>query len=177
MAGGTNLDTTALDAKFAELSAASRLDFAPLLAGWAAIVEEENRAGILAGLDAAGRPLAPVTYRPRPATHSPDFTPLAHDNLSGSAYRVLYGPPTAPRGAASRVITRFHAEPAGQGDGWSVLGSWDDVVDANGLPFLEDLFAGRGDSPPRDLAGVRPNAVRRCVESLRSFVLKALGGG
>jgi hypothetical protein len=83
-------------------------DLTPLLKDVAKAIEADNRRGLLAGEDASGAPLAPVTpYRGRPGT----------------------GPPLAPQGASSRVIADFRTRIAGGKRAARVEGYWD-------LPWL-----------------------------------------
>ncbi len=161
------------------LQAFVHTDPAPLLAQWRIIIEEDNRKGILAGLDKDGQPMRPVTYRPKPAAktwgkakqakHLAGATSPAHNNLTSAQYRRLAGPPLAPRGAHSRVITNLLT-----GSGWDSAervwfaeGAWFDVVSRRGVPFLPyhfHLLPSR--LPKRDLTGVRPWGRQRALTAL-----------
>src|SRR5947209_6256359 len=77
----------------------------------------------------------------------------------------LGGPPLAPRGASSRVITNLFTQhgrdPAD--NTWFAEGAWFEVVSTRGIPFLMAHFTGaatgrghRVKLPVRDLRGVRP---------------------
>jgi hypothetical protein len=153
-----------------------RLDATPLMATWMKIITDDNRKGVLAGLDKDGNPMRPVTYRPKGPTVGIKaksasrfrnnqaankrgaflgFGPHAsglNNNLSRGEYEQLTGPPLAPRGQFSRVITNLIPDFAPSADGrvWTAWGAWFDVVSTKGRPFLHYAF-GR-----RDLRGVRP---------------------
>ena len=88
---------------------------------------------------------------------------LPNNNLSSSAYRQLTGPPLAPRGQFSRVITNFETttfqtETHGS---WVVIGTWKDVASPKGFHFLPALFE------TRNLRGVRPDD----LEKMRATIL------
>jgi hypothetical protein len=120
----------------ARLNKIANLDPTPLLVSWTQLIADDNRNGVLAGLDKDGLPLAPVTYRPvddagkriniaakessrlRLGQHHArkrdllfgGMGPAAsglHNNLTSSEYRRLDGPPLAPRYQFSRVITNL----------------------------------------------------------------------
>jgi hypothetical protein len=120
----------------ARLNKIANLDPTPLLISWTQLIADDNRNGVLAGLDKDGNPLAPVTYRPvedtgkriniaakessrlrlgQRANRKRDLLfggmgPAAsglHNNLTSSEYRRLTGPPLAPRSQFSRVITNL----------------------------------------------------------------------
>ncbi len=173
-------------------------DPAPLLAQWRVIIEEDNRKGVLAGLDKDGYPMPPVTYRPKPpamkwgkakqAKHLKGATSPTHNNLTPAQYRRLSGPPLAPRGIHSRVITNLLT-----GSGWDSAegvyfaeGAWFDVVSTKGVPFLEAHFTGAWTGrnhatklPRRDLRGVRPWGRQQALAALvawgKSLVSKLAG--
>jgi hypothetical protein len=120
----------------ARLNKIANLDPTPLLVSWTQLIADDNRNGVLAGLDKDGLPMAPVTYRPvedtgkriniaakessrlRLGQHHArkrdllfgGMGPAAsglHNNLTSSEYRRLDGPPLAPRSQFSRVITNL----------------------------------------------------------------------
>jgi hypothetical protein len=152
-----------------------------LMQHWRKLMEEGNLRGVLAGTDGDGNPMIPVTYRPRnprqmsvgerlgqrvnkrrgrlagAGSYDEHAGVLPNNNLSSSAYRRLTGPPLAPRGQFSRVITNFvtttfQLEEHG---GWAVVGTWEDVMSPTGYHFLPDLFE------TRNLRGVRPDDLER----------------
>jgi hypothetical protein len=146
-------------------------------------IPDDNRKGILAGLDKDGNPMRPVTYRPtvaKPQKPSPQqrnnasvrikagtFGGLGlhaaglHNNLTSAEYRKLGGPPLAPRGQFSRVITNLTTDYEVSADGriWTAFGVWLDVVSTKGVSFLPFHFNGSGRLPVRNLAGVRPDGM------------------
>jgi hypothetical protein len=171
------VDLSGLDNLIARVRRIEHPQVKLLMATWQDIIVADNRKGVLAGLDKDGLPMKPVTYRPKGPTVSIKaksaarfrnnqpanrvgaflgFGPHAsglHNNLTRGEYEQLTGPPLAPRGAFSRVITNlvpgFEEPPAGS-NVWTAYGAWIDVVDFKGRPFLHYAF-GR-----RDLRGVRP---------------------
>jgi hypothetical protein len=170
-------------------------DATTLMVSWMKIVDDGNRRGILAGTDGAGNPMPRVTYRPKPAAVPPtaaqknnpkkgarrgEFAGFgahpagANNNLSSSEYRRLGGPPTAPRGPFSRVITNFKVDFAKLRAGyWQVTYWWDDVVSPKGVSFLKYLFEGKGrrrSIPARDLRGIRPDDRRKIDESKKAWM-------
>lgn len=168
------------------------------------VVVEDNRRGVLAGLDKDGNPLAPTTYRGSLAgkararaagkgfgtVNTPAFKGfdggagpiLANGNLTAAEYKRLDGPPLAPRRERSRVITNLRTRHQWDGQTLQVQGAWLDVVSAKGVPFLaahfEGLATGRGRRtklPIRDLRGVRPWGRQRAREVVRAWVRWLLG--
>jgi len=176
---------------------------------WMDIIQDDNRKGVMAGLDRYGDPMDPVTYRPvgeaqKKLTDAQRNTsnrrlrrgnfvgrgPAAsgwNNNLTSAEYRKLGGPPLAPRGHFSRVITNLktgfttptavvnvHNESPGQ---WQAIGYWEGVVSRDGTPFLMAHFTGatvgRNHAvtlPVRDLRGVRPEGKRRARTALREWL-------
>ncbi len=172
------INLTGLKRLQAKLSKIENLDPTLLLASWADTMESDNRKGVLAGLDKDGNPLKPVTYRPKGPTvrigaksagrfrnHATrkgvfgGFGPMAaglHNNLTRGEYEQLTGPPLAPRGAFSRVVTNFATTIVQTGPRtWSVVAGWREVVTVKGKPFLAKAFA------TRDLRGVRPEGLEK----------------
>lgn len=95
---------------------------------------------------------------------------LANNNLSSYQYRLLTGPPLAPRDQFSRVITNFMSDfdkmPSGV---WLATFWWEDVVSTKGIPFLRYHFNGEGRLPMRDLRGIRPGGRIQLVESATNW--------
>jgi len=177
-------NSAALDRLMARLRRLQNPDATPLMQTWMRYIIEDNKRGVLAGLDKDGNPLAPVTYRPEDKLKPAKLTreqklgvtrgktgrfgghgPLAsglHNNLTSAEYRQLGGPPLAPRGAFSRVVTNLktefdHPSP----DRWMAYGWWDQVVANDGTTkFLKYHFYGIGQKR-RDLTGVRPEGVKK----------------
>lgn len=163
----------------------------PLMVTWENIIRDDNRRGVLAGTDKDGGYMIAVTYRPvqdkgkhiniraKSAARlrlgqSPSrmrglifagFGPQAaglNNNLTSAEYRRLTGPPLAPRGQFSRVITNLLTDHARLGlNRWTAFGYWDQVVDKKGRPFLHYHFEGSGRLPQRDLRGVRPEGIEK----------------
>src|SRR5262245_18051894 len=100
----------------------------PLMTSFMKIITEDNRKGVLAGTDKNGHPMDPVTYRPigRARRLTADQKNVAnnrlrrggfdglgiyaaglHNILTRREHERLAGPPLAPRGAFSRVITNL----------------------------------------------------------------------
>ena len=157
-----------------------------LMQHWRRLMEEGNLKGVLAGTDKDGQPMLPVTYRPRNARPMSlgerlgqrvnkkrgrlagiggysEHGILPNNNLTSSAYRRLTGPPLAPRGQFSRVITNFETtafQPEEHGY-WVVVGAWKDVASPKGFHFLPALFE------TRNLRGVRPDD----LEKMRATIL------
>jgi hypothetical protein len=86
------------------------------------------------------------------------------DNLTTAEYRLLNGPPLAPRREQSRVITNFVTRSTliqtGDETGVVLEYGWADVVSKKGRPFLEAHFEGRGRLPKRDLRGLQDRAIK-----------------
>ena len=164
-------------------------DAGPLMEEWEDIITEDNRRGVLAGLDKDGRPMPAVTYRPvtaRPRrwTHKQEQSHLAAkghlgaagDNLSSAQYRRLDGPPLAPRGARSRVIANLFTQHGRVGDEWFAEGAWGEVVSRDGTQFLDAHFTGARTGrnhavklPVRDLRGVRTWGRNKALAALRAW--------
>lgn len=171
------VDLRGLDRLISRVRALGTPDASPLMMTWQRLIIEDNRRGVLAGLDKDGNPMRPVTYRPVGKGAKPTKSQKnnakgrrgvfggigpnpagTNNNLRPDEYRRLSGPPLAPRGAFSRVITNLRTgyEHSAGSDLWTAYGFWDEVVSVNGRPFLSAHFRGAGRLPVRDLRGVRP---------------------
>jgi len=197
----THLDLSGLGRIRERLRRVANPDATKLMVSWEKIIDDDNRRGILDGLNKDGVPMPPVTYRPRPtgplkATrvqknnpkkgarrgHFAGFGPAVsglHNNLTSAEYRRLGGPPLAPRGAFSRVITNLKFR-SGRVSAmvWQAIGYWDQVVSTKGVPFLQAHFDGaragkrrRVKLPRRDLRGVRPGGLEKARRALRAWAL------
>lgn len=185
------VDLSGLDRLQRKLGKLQDIDATPLMATWMQIVAEDNRDGIMAGLDKDGNPMAAVTYRPKNETATTKqqrnggrrnaafgqfggFGPMAaglHNNLSPAEYRRLSGPPLAPRGVFSRVISNLRTSFQRGRDGtWQVVGAWFEVVSTRGVKFLSSHFNGSGNSPQRDLRGVRPSGRQKAREAALAWM-------
>ena len=200
------LNLGGLDWAVAKLRTLKDVDATPLMLSWMLIAEEDNRRGVLAGLDKDGVPMEPVTYRPKPepghrVTKPPKGKANAqirealkkfrngdrasakvgafrgtgshmaglNNNLTTAEYRLLAGPPLAPRDQFSRVITNYKADYAKLPSGnWATTFFWDDVVNAKGVAFLKYHFDGIGQKK-RDLRGVRPAGMAKALDALRNW--------
>jgi hypothetical protein len=171
-ASQSQLDLSGLDRLEQHVMALGNIAFEPLMATWEDLMHEDNEESALKGLDGFGFPLIPVTYRPNPNKVKPtDYTILPYNNLTSSHYRTLDGPPLAPRGAGSRIVTNFRTASAELSDGrWSVVGAWEDIFSPTGIPFLSFHFRGEGYLPIRDLRGLRPSLIEQARAALRAFM-------
>lgn len=181
-----------------DLAALRDPDLDPLFDAWLDLIVEDNRVGVLAGLDKDGAPLAPVTYRNgrvRPVkfrqgaamgTRAGRFKGrrkggqgrLPNNNLTTEEYKLYDGGPLAPRGEHSRVIANLVKRTPRKNKGvWEILCAWLDVLDPKGRALLPRHFEGRGRLPQRDLRGVRPQGMERAVAALDLFVQDLLSRG
>jgi hypothetical protein len=99
-----------------------------------------------------------------------------NNNLSTSEYRLLSGPPLAPRDQFSRVVTNLKTTFTSPGHGaaqWAAIGAWDEVVNTKGMPFLFYHFNGIGQKR-RDLRGVRPAGIAKAMDALRNWARLAI---
>ncbi len=197
----SNVDLAGLDRLIARANAlaSNGLDATLLMKTWMGIIEEDNRKGVLAGLDKDGNAMPRVTYRPvgkaaRPNASQRNTTnsrarkgtfggygPAAagfNNNLSSAEYRRLGGPALAPRGAFSRVITNLRtAYEKVSAHVWTAYGMWFEVVSTKGKSFLPAHFtgarAGRGGRtklPVRDLRGVRPEGREKARKAATAWL-------
>lgn len=188
----------------------------PLLTAWSTVLVEDNRRGVMMGIDGDGKRIVPTKYRhsitqtsagspgdkffnargqafdfnPTTANTASSFFGASYANLSGmslsspiggykpgtganlktSEYKRMTGPPLAPRGPASRVISNYVIETVDIPNTIGVEGGWNDVVSKRGVPFLPFHFSGAtssraffaasigGDNhhlPRRNLVGLR----------------------
>jgi hypothetical protein len=166
------ISTAPLDQFIGQVNSLADADFEPLMLELELILREDNEQGALAGLDGFGMPLEPVTYRPNPNKVKPtNYTILPNNNLTSSWYRTLDGPPLAPRREESRIVTQFRTGHYREPGAWVAIGAWEDVLSVQGIEFLPFHFRGEGNLPVRDLAHVRPSAMRRAKEALHDFAV------
>lgn len=173
-----SLDKRALDKLRERLKQFGDIDASGLMVNWMKVIEEDNRRGVLAGTDKDGNRMRPVAYRPKRKVEKLSdqqrngakgrskrgrfggFGPMAaglHNNLTRQEYEALSGPPLAPRGQFSRVITNLRTGFAKvQPNVWEATGLWFEVVSTKGRKFLGAHFKGKNKLPVRDLCGVRP---------------------
>jgi hypothetical protein len=197
----TVLDTTGLDRLTARFERLANPDPTPLLVTVADLIDEDNRRGVLAGEDKDGAPMAAVTYRPvKPGAPSVKLTleqrlgqrantkrgkysrigsgaDRANNNLTSAEYRLLDGPPLAPRRQFSRVITNFMQRSGQIGPRvWEVVGAWVNVLNRKGESFLHYHFDGEGQKV-RDLRGIRPWGIARIRSALRAWLISEVRTG
>ncbi|MGO9234503.1 MAG: hypothetical protein ACLP4V_10685 [Methylocella sp.] len=184
----------------------------PLMQTWMEIIEEDNRKGVMAGTDRYGNAMPAVTYRPvgEPQKRLTDAqrntsnrrlrrgdfvgrggANAGNNNLTSAEYRKLDGPPLAPRGQFSRVITNLitgfttprsnNGVPGESAGKWQAVGYWEEVVSAKGVPFLMAHFTGaavgRGHAVTlrvRDLRGVRPEGKRKARAAMREWMVSEI---
>jgi hypothetical protein len=160
---------------------------ADLLESWERLVEEGNRKGLLAGLDAQGHPAPPLKYRPKggvrkltveqrlgqhPRKGRGKYYGGKSAGLSSTDYRHLDGPRDAPRKQFSRVITNAamtHGRVQGERHIWFVQLAWVDIVSKKGYHFLPVLCTGNKTIPPYEIRGIRPPDVTKMREALQSW--------
>jgi hypothetical protein len=187
------IDLTGLDRLTARLRMIVDPDATPLMRTWMRIIADDNRRGVLAGIDKDGAPMKPVTYRPVGAPTKltaaqknnarrrgkylgfGDHPAGVNNNLASSEYRRLGGPPLAPRGAFSRVITNLLTAFGRVGSSWGAIGYWNEVVNRDGQQFLEYHFNGaplkHGRLPKRDLRGIRPEGRQKAAQAARAWMI------
>lgn len=206
----------------------------PLLEAWHDVLIEDNRRGVMMGIDGDGNPMKPTKYRHsitqtaaggagdkffdtsgqafdfNPTTASASsFFGATRANLSGSAqngplsgfkpgpsnnlttkeYKRLTGPPLAPRGPGSRVISNYVVEVMAGPNMVGVEGGWNDVVSKKGVSFLPFHFHGAtssraffaasigGDNhhlPRRDLVGLRQWGKTQARKELNAWVTQLM---
>ena len=187
------VDTTGLDRLLARLAKVANPDPTDLLLRITNVMDEDNRRGILAGTDGNGNPMVMPIYRPvgkkgkrltvaqrlgqgRTKRGKPSRigSGLEHinNNLTSAEYRLLDGPPLAPRRQYSRVITNYTVSPRQIGQrAWEVVGSWVNVLSRKGVPFLRYHFEGAGRLPIRDLRGIRDWGMSRIRSAVRAWMI------
>jgi hypothetical protein len=132
--------------------------------------------------------MLPVTYRPKGPPKNPNKvlskgqrsrTPSygVGGNLTSAQYRQLTGPPLAPRGQFSRVITNLvlDFQDGRKTPPWYVWAGWKDVVSKTGFEFLPVHFEGKplgrgGPRKQRDLRGLRPDGVAKARQAMWNWV-------
>lgn len=195
----TTLDTSGLDLKVNQLQALKKVDATDLMVTWQGIISEDNRRGVLQGLDKNGVPMIPVVYRPKPPgplrptkaqrggkaarARKGEFQGLGtarYGNLTSAEYKLLGGPPLAPRDQFSRVITNLEVGYGGPPKGdpmWFAFGEWNEVVSTKGLPFLKYHFHSVPSRlPRRDLRGVRPEGIAKAMNAMRNWARVSIRG-
>ena len=128
----------------------------PLMERWEQIIYDDNRRGLLAGLDKDGQPLIPLQSKRK------------------GKYKGAQGPVLSPFSEHSRAIANLvtaHLQDA-QGR-YVAFGAWDDANNDGG-PNYADLIAwhavGAGNLPIRDVIGIRPDGVREAETALEDWI-------
>lgn len=191
------------DRLIAKLGKMTNPDLGPLMLKFEGIIREDNREGNLNGFDKDGIPYPGVTYRPVPpgpvkttraqrnnvpADRRGIFAGMGphpaggNNNLTPAQYRLLGGPPLAPRGPHSRIITNLATDSdTKKVDGaWTAWGYWKEVVSTKGVYFLPYLFRGQGRYgriPARDPRGVRPAGKQKAVAAAKTFLQELFRNG
>lgn len=174
------VDLAGLDAVQGRLDRALALDFTELMQEGARILQEDNRDGLLAGLDCDGNPM-PETWRER----NPEgfwFTrgvgPGRKVIRVGGGQELGFGPPLVPRGGQSRAIANTRV-------GWTTAAPWHsflswtgfDTADGRSILGLHAVPPAGAPYPRRDVIGrPRPTAIARFRKALELFVRSVLGG-
>lgn len=193
------VDLSGLDRLQERLRKIADPDATPLMRTFMMIIDDDNRRGVLASTDMDGNPMAPVTYRPKlkpgqkpvqltvaqrlgqkPNTKRGRYATFGssasgpNNNLTSAEYRLLSGPPLAPRGQFSRVITNLltdYDDSQRSSGKWEAWGYWDGVVSTKGVAFLIFHFEGQGHLPRRDLRGLRPAGRALADSAAREWAL------
>ena len=139
------------------------MDIRPLAEAAKIVAIEDNARARVAGVDKDGEEMDPLSRK-------------AKDGLRRSlrpselARRGGDGPPLAPRGAGSRIVTDYHVEVIPQpGGAVLVQGSWPN------LPWLKFHLKGGPIMPRRDVAGITPRGMDEIAETTRAFLAVKLG--
>lgn len=97
-------------------------------------------------------------------------------NPRTGAYKGLFGPPLAPHGASSRVITHFRARVNKRAGEWQVLAGWQGVQGRSGYPFLVAHDLGLGRLPARPIFGMSPRTSANNRKLLAEWASTAMRG-
>jgi hypothetical protein len=193
------LEWVGFDRLIVRLGAIAHPDAGPLMLAFEDVIVEDNERGSLAGTDRYDVPYPAVTYRPiksgpvKPAKRQVNndrrgvfagMGPAAaglNNNLSSYEYRRLGGPPLAPRGPASRIITNLVTDSDSTAvDGvWTAFGFWKEIVSTKGYHFMPDLWAGKGRYgaiPARDPRGVRSAGRAEALAAAKVWLANVVKG-
>lgn len=178
----------------ATLDGVSEPDVRPLLEAWEGILYEGNRRGVLAGTGGNGQPLKPVTYRlglrsAVPRVRMRASLRLTRRVVSSRDYLHASGPPLAPFGESSRVISNFATRAVQYGYEYYVECGWIDVLskptkNRPAEPFLKWHFRSENAAvaklarfPRRDLRGVRPATAKLLAEARDRWIRQLVKRG
>jgi hypothetical protein len=99
------------------------------------------------------------------------LVPLAPSTL---ARRKGKGPPLAPKGAGSRVVTEYLAELDVRPGKVEVKAGWGPILSKTGRAFLEFHILGKGYNPKRDIAGITPKGHGRLRILIPAWIRESL---
>lgn len=181
--------------------------FGPLIKAWTGVLIEDNRRGVMQGIDGDGNPIKPTKYRKSivqagagkandkffnasgesfanmetrdgftfanlSGQNAVGFKPGPAHNHSTKEYKKRTGPPLAPYGPASRVISNYMVEAIQSPNMVGVEGGWNDVVNEKGVEFLPFHFRGATSSRAtfaNSIAGDNKHLPRRNLVGLRQW--------
>lgn len=135
----------------AMLDRLARPPLGTLAAALREVMLEDNREGLLAGLDSDGSASAPVTEA------------TVRRGRGGD------GPPRVPRGDASRAIASYDVAIEPGTDRVLLIGSWSDA------PFVHFFESGTSRMVPREMVGIRPAGRAKVAEAVDRWVGELLG--
>lgn len=116
-----------------------------------ALIKQGNADDRLRGVDRYGRPLVPLK------------------SARKGRYKGATGPPLAPFGSSSRVVSRFVTRRGRRGGDRFVEAGWSDVLSKQGRPFLQFHIRGSSPMPRRDIAGLSPQTWARIRDAFRRW--------
>lgn len=112
-----------------------------------------NQADRLRGVDRYGRPLVPV---------------------KSQKGRRGNGPPLAPRGVLSRVVTNYRVEWTLAPGKVTINAGWTPILSTRGIDFLKFHLRGNRTLPKRDIAGITPQGQRKVGAMLVEWIRESL---
>jgi hypothetical protein len=201
IAAGT-INTNALDKIIKRLGVVVDLNqkdaVAPLLADFYAVIVEDNRRGVMLGIDCHDKPAPPLKYRnaakiqsaPRSmksglfgTQNEARFKGMApraakmlpNNNLTTQQYKSMRGPRQAPRRDSSRVISNLRFYRSEQiGNTWFAEAYWPEYLDAKGKPILPRAFQGTSKMAAYPLNGVREYGKHKAMLIAKAYFLRLL---
>lgn len=167
-----------------KLSNLGTVDATPLMMRFRKIIEDDMRKQTLAGTAGADdHPLPKVTYRPKPGYRGKRHAAArkaartsTNDNLTTAQYRLLDGPPLAPRRGGSRRTTKYqsaHWYDPGRKT-WVAVGAWIDYVSQKGRDLIDAHIKGGKGRPPRDPRGLGRWGQEQKLIALKWWVQESL---
>lgn len=171
---------------------------APLLADFYAVIVEDNRRGVMMGIDKDDKPAPPLKYRNAAKIQSgarsmksgmfgiqegaryKGMAPragnmLANNNLKTWQYRKMTGPRQAPRRDSSRIITNLRLRNSRFENGaWVVEAYWAEYVTPKGQPILKWTFNGTKRMKAYPLNGVRAWGRRKAEQIAKAYFLRLI---